>query len=321
MNGNDKTIITESDIEYYAEKLKNWNRWGPDDEIGTLNFATPDTVAAAAKLIINGKRISMGLPFDKNGPQQGGNLQRFNPIHFMRHSGVDGYAGLRDITGIRGADDWIIMPLQCGTQWDALSHIFYKDQMYNGYHITEVWSYGAKRNGIEKTKDKIAGRGVLLDVARFKQVDELPAGYAITSEDLDATAKYQGVEVKKGDFIIVRTGQMEGCLARKNWGTYAGGDAPGLGFHTVEWIHKKEIAAIATDTWGAEVRPNNSGKISQPWHWIVIPIIGLTVGEIFYLKDLADDCAADGRYEFMFVAASLPFTGAVGTPTNPMAFK
>lgn len=225
------------------------------------------------------------------------------------------------MTGIRGADDWIIMPLQCGTQWDALSHIFFKDSMYNGYHITNVWSYGAKKNGIEKTKDRIAGRGVLLDIPRWKGVDELPEGYGVTAADLDAASAHQKVQIRRGDFVIVRTGQMEACLARKDWGDYAGGNAPGLAFDTLEWLHHHEVAAVATDTWGAEVRPNNSPGISQPWHWIAIPIIGLTVGEIFYLKDLADDCAADGQYEFFLVSASLPFTGAVGTPTNPMAFK
>ena len=96
---------------------------------------------------------------------------------------------------------------------------------------------------------------------------------------------------ERGDFVIVRTGQMEHCLARGDWGTYAAGDAPGLRFETAEWIHRKQIAAICLDTWGCEVRPNESTEAFQPWHWIVIPMIGICMGEIFYLKDLADDCA------------------------------
>ncbi|HET7159248.1 MAG TPA: cyclase family protein, partial [Burkholderiales bacterium] len=82
-----------------------------------------------------------------------------------------------------------------------------------------------------------------------------------------------------------------------------------------------EVAAVATDTWGAEVRPNETKDTTQPWHWIVIPIMGLTVGEIFYLADLAADCAQDKVYEFMFVAPALPITGAVGSPVNPLAIK
>jgi len=81
------------------------------------------------------------------------------------------------------------------------------------------------------------------------------------------------------------------------------------------------VAAICTDTWGCEVRPNESAQAFQPWHWIVIPMMGITMGEIFYLKDLADDCAKDKVYEFFFTAPPLPITGAVGSPINPMAIK
>ncbi len=110
-------------------------------------------------------------------------------------------------------------------------------------------------------------------------------------------------------------------LAGKTWDGYSGGDAPGLAFETLDWLHNKEVAAIVTDTWGAEVRPNNCDDATQPWHWIAIPIMGLTVGEIFYLGELAKDCAADSRYEFMFVGPALPITGAVGSPLNPLAIK
>ncbi|MGH7090626.1 MAG: hypothetical protein ACREFQ_17160, partial [Stellaceae bacterium] len=89
----------------------------------------------------------------------------------------------------------------------------------------------------------------------------------------------------------------------------------------LDWLYKKEVAAIATDTWGVEVRPNETDEANQPWHWISIPIIGLTVGEIFYMAELAKDCGEDGRYEFMFVAPALPVTGAVGSPVNPLAIK
>jgi len=115
---------------------------------------------------------------------------------------------------------------------------------------------------------------------------------------------------------------MERCLSEKKWGGYAGGDAPGVKFENCYWCQEKEIAAICTDTWGCEVRPNESEDgINQPWHWITIPIMGMTMGEIFQLKELADDCAADKVYEFMFVAPAIPITGAVGSPVNPLAIK
>ena len=129
------------------------------------------------------------------------------------------------------------------------------------------------------------------------------------------------MEIRQGDFVIVRTGQMEERLAKNNWGTYAAGDAPGLRFETATWIQKKKIAAICTDTWGCEVRPNEVKEANQPWHWVIIPMVGITMGEIFNLKELADDCLKDGVYEFLFCAPSLPITGGVGSPINPIALK
>src|SRR5690606_36313501 len=126
----------------------------------------------------------------------------------------------------------------------ALGHIFYDDKMWNGYDARLVDSDGAQKNGIEKTKSKMFGRGVLLDVARHFGRASLDDGEAITCADLDAVAAAQGVEIKQGDFVIVRTGHMERCLTNEEWAGYAGGAAPGLAFETAEWIYKKEIAAI-----------------------------------------------------------------------------
>lgn len=307
-------------VERLAQKTKNWGRWGPDDQLGTLNYVGPNEVLHAGSLIKKGKVISLGLEFNFNGPQKGwGN--RFNPIHSMLQTGTDAVAGNQDWNNIRYADDMVTMPLQCGTQWDALGHIFYGDKMWNGYDAALVDATGAKKNGIEHTRSKMVGRGVLLDIARFKGGEYLEDGYGISSEDLSACAAHQGVDIRRGDFIIVRTGQMEERLHSQEWGGYAGGDAPGLMLETAEWIHDKQIAAICTDTWGCEVRPNETADTTQPWHWVVIPMIGVTMGEIFYLKDLADDCLVDGVYEFFFCAPSLPITGAVGSPINPIAIK
>jgi kynurenine formamidase len=310
-----------SHLREVAERCSNWGRWGPDDEIGTLNFIGPDEVRAAAGLVRKGKTISLGLNFDRNGPQKGLWGNRYNPIHTMLATGTDAVAGNQDAGGLRYADDAVSMPLQCGTQWDALGHIFYDDKMWNGYPAALVDSDGAQKNGIEKTKAKMFGRGVLLDVARYFGLDSLNDGDAITNEDLDTVAKAQGVEIRRGDFVIVRTGHMERCLRNGDWAGYAGGQAPGLSFETAEWIHRMEIAAICTDTWGCEVRPNETDDCTQPWHWVVIPKIGITMGEIFNLKELADDCDEDGVYEFLFTAPPLPITKAVGSPINPMAVK
>lgn len=313
--------ITIQDIHTAAQRLSNWGRWGPDDEAGTLNHISAQDIVEAGRLIRKGKVFSLALNFDNQGPQNGRWGNRFNPIHTMLTSGVDAVAGRQESIGVRYADDIVTMPLQCGTQWDALGHVFIGEKMWNGYDARLVDSNGAQKNGIEKVKDRMVGRGVLLDIARFKGVDSLEDGYGISTEEMEKCAAAQGVEIRRGDFVIFRTGHMERCLATGQWGGYAGGDAPGLKFETADWIRRTDIAAICADTWGCEVRPNETKEASQPWHWVVIPMIGISMGEIFYLKDLAADCAGDRVYEFFFCAPPLPITRAVGSPVNPIAVK
>jgi kynurenine formamidase len=200
--------------------------------------------------------------------------------------------------------------------------VFLGDKMWNGYPASLVDSRGAHKNGIEKFANKMVGRGVLLDVARHKGVDCLNDGYPITVADLDGTTRTQGVEVRRADFVIVRTGQMEDRLRKGEWGGYAGGPAPGLAFETLDWIHGRQIAGICSDTWGIEVRPNDTEPdVFQPWHWVTIPAIGIVHGEIFYLEELAADCAADRVYEFFFCAPPLVITRGTGSPINPQAIK
>lgn len=314
--------VTRADIYAAAEKLSNWGRWGPDDQLGTLNNVTPADIVAAAGLIRRGKTFALGLALDQK-IQSGLFGGRWNPIHTMLATGTDAVAGAQDGDGVylRYADDAINMPCQASTQWDALAHIFLDDKMWNGYPATLVDAKGAKKNGIENYRDKCVGRGVLLDIARWKGVEMLPVGYPITNADLDGCAAAQGVEIRKGDFVIVRTGHQEHCLKSGDWTGYAGGDAPGLAFETCYWIREHDIAAICADTWGCEVRPNECPEVNQPWHWVVIPAIGIAMGEIYYVKELAEDCAADGIYEFFFCAPPLNLPGGAGSPVNPQAIK
>jgi kynurenine formamidase len=303
------------DVVALAQRLSNWGRWGPDDEIGTINFITPETVARAREEIQTGVVHSLAIPFDSNGPQKGG-FGRFNPIHLMLRDGGDALSGaFKQFYGgvdrhIRGTDDIIIMPLQCATQWDGLGHIIHGDRIYNGFSAAEVSSAGANRNGIEKARDRIVGRAVLLDVARALGEQWLAPGYGITSAD-----------VREGDIVLVRTGQMAEVAARGSWGDYAGGSAPGFALDSLEWIAHNRIAGVATDTWGAEVLPNETPDVFQPFHIVAIVYMGLLVGEIFDLEAFAADCAAEGRYSCFFAAPPLPITGAVGSPVNPVAVK
>lgn len=312
-------MATREDVKYLAESCRNWGRWGPDDELGTLNYVTTQTVAAAAKEIHSGEVISLAIPFGPSGPQHGRD-GRFNPIHLMLATGTDVATDYQQARGGGFADDIVIMPLQCATQWDGLGHIYYERKMWNGYDVELVGTLGARKNDITAFRDRLVGRGVLVDVARFKGVDSLRPGEPITAQDIEETLKSEGVEVRRGDFLLIRTGQLGHCL-KHGWGDYSGGDAPGLALDTAPWLYSAEVAAVATDTWGAEVRPNQVADMYQPWHHVVIPNIGLVVGEIFNLESLALAAASDNRYTCFFAAPALPIEGAVGSPVNPQAIR
>jgi len=314
--------VNRAAIYEAAEKLSNWGRWGADDQIGTLNNVTPNDIVEAGRLIRRGRVFALGLSL-KEPIQSGLFGGRWNPIHTMLATGTDAKSGNQDNPApyLRYADDAISMPCQASTQWDALCHIFLDDKMYNGFDALLVDARGARKLGIEHVRDKMVGRGVLLDVARFKGVSWLDDGYAITIDDLNACAAAQQVEVRKGDFVIVRTGHQERCLASRDWSGYAGGAAPGFAFETCYWLREKDVAAICSDTWGCEVRPNETDEANQPWHWVVIPALGISMGEIFYLKELAADCAEDRVFEFFFSAPPLHLPGGAGSPINPQAVK
>jgi kynurenine formamidase len=311
-------------VREYIAKYSNWGRWGKDDQIGTLNFVGPDQITAAARLVHQGRVISMALPYDLRGPQVGG--FRANPLNLMTATGTDYLNGAQDplpanwgpARGFGYADDVMVMPNQAGTQWDSLAHIFFEGKMFNGFDAGLVTAGGAKRCGVEAFRDRLVMRGVLLDVARHKGVEALEPGYPISVDDLDATAAAQGVEVHTGDCVIVRTGFLE--QRRGKWGDYCGGPAPGFSLYTAPWLAEHEVGAIADDTWGLEVRPNEI-ELFQPLHVVALVHMGVPFGEIWDLEAIGADCAADGVYEFMLSASPLPITGAVGAPLNPLAVK
>ena len=316
-----------TDVRKLCERHRNWGRWGPVDQRGTLNHVTAAGIVAAAGLVRSGRVVSMALPFDEAGPQNGG-FNRFNPIHLMTRDGADVMAGtaVRDFYGgndrhFRGTDDMVIMPLQSGTQWDSLAHVVFEERIYNGYGADEVTSRGALRNAITNGCDGMVGRGVLLDIPASRGTRALEPGTAIGADDLQRAADAEGVAVGRGDFLFVRTGAMARARDAGSWGDYAGGPAPGLGLQSVDWIAEHEVAAVATDTWGMEVLPNETPDVFQPLHIIFIVHMGLWIGEIYDLDPLAADCATDGIYEFLFCGPPLPFSRAVGSPVNPIAVK
>jgi kynurenine formamidase len=319
-------VETRNDaLDEYIERYSNWERWGRDDECGTANHITPAMVRDAAGLVRTGQVVSLALNFDQRGPQTGAN-GRFNCLRYSVATGTDHDMGKQLWAGgpipreMGYADDTVVLHLQSATHWDSLCHIFHKGRMYNGHPASEFTAQGGARNGTEALKAKLVGRGVLLDIPRSKGLDWLEDGYAITIEDLEAAAEHGKARVGDGDILLLRTGQMARCF-EQGWGTFAGGDAPGLSFHTIPWLAEHNVAAVASDTWGVEVRPNELPDSFQPFHIPTVVYMGLLLGEMFNLEALSEACAGDGRYEMLVSAPPLPFTGTAGGPPGPVAIR
>lgn len=316
------TAPDSSTVLELAARYRNWGKWGPDDELGSMNFITAEKVKQAASLVRRGQVFSLALPLDAAGPMTGA-YGRVNPIHIMLQDGGDVASGAQEhLATLRYTDDAVYLVLQCSTQWDALAHIYHEGKMYNGHGTDAVNSTGALKNSITAVKDKMVTRGVLLDIARHKGKQWLDVSEPIHGDDLEACAAQQGVTVGEGDIVLVRTGRIGAVRERGYWGDeYAGGPAPGLAISAAPFFCERHVAAVALDTWGIEVLPNETPDIFQPLHIILLVNAGIHIGEMFDLEALAADCAGDGVYEFMFVAPPLTVTGSVGSPVNPQAIK
>ena len=295
-------------------RLSNWGRWGVGDERGTVNLITPERLVAAGRLIRQGKVFDLGIPIAADGPN---GTSRRNPLHVMLETGQ----GQQIPCGTRYSDDHLSMPLQSSTQWDALAHVYYDDRLYNGFAASSITVKGAARCSIDKQAKGIAGRGVLLDVAALHGVDWLTAGTVITPQDLDAAAKRQGgIQVGPGDILLVRTGYRRKFLTERDSTSFLAGE-PGLGLACCEWLKKRDIAAVASDNWALEAIPGEVPGDHLTVHLVLIRDMGMTLGELLDLEELAADCEADGVWEFFFTAPPLKVAGGVGTPINPLALK
>jgi kynurenine formamidase len=300
------------DFRTIGQELSNWGRWGPDDELGTLNLITPERVAAAAALARTGRVFDLGYTLASDGPQIGLG-GRINPVHLMSMTGQSSFPD-----GGGFADDFIFMPLQCATQWDGLAHVFYDDHCYNGVPASSITARGAEKLAIDKLARAVIGRGVLLDVARLHGVECLPSDHGIGPEDLDAAIERQGVSVSAGDILLVRTGWTTRFVP----GAPADfmGPEPGLTLEACAWLRARDVAAFACDNWAVELYPSGDPDARMPVHYVLIRDLGMTLGEMFDLEALAADCASDGIYEFLLCAPVLKVAHG-GTPLNPLAVK
>ncbi len=329
-------MATMSEFRKVADDVRNWGRWGDDDELGTLNFITADKVAEGAGLVRHGKVFPLGVDLGSSGPQ-GAFHYRQNPIHVMTIDGGDektllehGPNWLRNPTAVqlsgyseagpmRFNDDMIIMPLQAATQWDALSHVYYEEQLYNGFPASSVTSLGAFHLGIDKVDGKgITSRAVLLDIVALRGAETFcELGDPITPGELDAAARAQGVAVGSGDIVLIRTGWWARFLQSGD------GAEPGAGLDwtCASWLHDHEVAAVAADNLMVEDPVSGVDGTILPMHMVCLRDMGMMFGEYWDLTALAADCANDGVYEFQLIAPPLKVVGGVGSPLNPIAIK
>lgn len=280
--------------------LSNWGRWGPADELGSLNILTPEMVRKAAGLIRTGQVYSLAMPLAADGPQWP-----------LRHKTWRVTTYYNDPASFGGADDVVIMHSHSGTHIDALCHAWYGNQLYNGFNAGEhVGSRGATRNAIDRLPS-IVGRGVLLDVAGWKGVEHLNVGEPITASDLDQCAASQGIEIQPGDSLLIRTGWMR--VFSKDRALFDSGE-PGIDMSTVPWLKQHDIVAVCADNHGVEVM-DRIPPSGIPVHRAVLRDLGIYLVENLNLEDLA----ADRVYECLLIIAPLPLAAGVGSPVNPIA--
>ncbi len=303
-----------------ASRIRNWGRWGDDDERGTLNLIDAAARRRAAGEMRTGKAFCLGLPLsEEEGIQIGLVPGRLNPTRTMV---VVNSPLSDDPEWICSSEDVVTMALQAATHWDALAHVSYGGSLYNGHPASSVTDAGAARCGIDKVGTLVT-RGVLLDVARATGKEFLDPGYPIAPDDLDAAVAMAGTEVQPGDAVLVRTGQMRHLRSERSREAlfdYAF-PAPGLTMATALWMRDHDVAAVATDTLSLEVVPCEEESTYLPVHLLHLVEMGLTQGQNFDLDALAEDCALDGAYAFLLDATPLPFTGGLGSPVQPVALK
>ena len=299
-----------------------WGLFGDDDQLGCLNLLTPERAVAAARLVRKGAVFPLNLRIDEPNPPLYG---RGAPRHHLVEEG-----------GGVARDDYLdnFWP-QASSQWDGLRHIRHpRDGFYNSVKDEEIIEGDGGRLGMENFARKgIVGRGVLLDLGRHLEAQGTPLDYAsatpIRKESLTACAKAQGVTIQPGDILLLRTGWLRWYLeeATPDQRRRLGGDAmtdwraPGIGpsQEMAEYLWNLHIAAIAADNTSVEAWPPTAQ--TGFLHFRLIPHFGMPMGELWYLEDLAADCAADGVYEFMLTSAPLNIPGGVGSPPNALAIK
>ena len=290
----DSRMPTQAEVESWYTDRRNWGRWGDDDQKGAVNLITPEKSAAAAGLVRNGRRVSMSRVFE---PEQ----------HFIRKSPRPGGAGaVVDYYGF-------IYHGQTITHIDALCHMWDADGMWQGRDAdVEVTTQGATWGAIDAWSDGIVTRGVLIDVPRHRGEPHVTPDRPVHGWEIEEIARAEGVEVEPGDALLVYSGKDPYMRAG---GTYGGGDRPGLSVTCAKFIRDHDVALLGWDMMDA--RPDPYG-LAFPVHGVLFNY-GVALLDNALLEPLAEACAEEGRYEFLFMGLPLKVARGTGSPVNPIA--
>jgi kynurenine formamidase len=297
-----------------------WGVWGDDDEVGSINLLTEERVKVAAECVRKGRVFSLNWDVEQPDPP----LYNREPLQHTVIALDSAY------------DDYYdnFYPQQ-SSQWDALCHVGHPDfGYYNGVAPAAVTGRPGSKNGIEHwARRGIAGRGVLLDVARQFEIAGRPIDASsrveLTAADLREVAEAQGTELRTGDILLIRTGwiawyedQADDLRAQLAQDSHLKLHLPGLaaGEETLRFLWDAHLAGVATDTPAFEAWPHPI-EVGPYLHFDVIALLGLAIGEMWYLDALAGDCAEDGVYEFLLTSAPMNKVGGVGSPPNAIAIK
>jgi kynurenine formamidase len=303
---------------------RNWGRWGDDDEVGALNFLTSAEVLRGVREIRQGEMFTLQIPMNhpKGDPAWPGRAQ---PIKTNIVDKGDYLCGKGPKWPGHGeyADDMMILCLQGSTQYDALGHVWCDDKLWNGYDARTTAGSMTKASVYPIGERGVAGRGVLIDMARHRGKAVLDKGETFTHEDLLAAAERQGVLIEKRDILIIRTGWIGSYYTRDRAEFYAGFNEPGLTYSEslVRWFQEMEIPNLVTDTFGNEVTVDPGSGVHLPLHSALMRNLGVVMTEAAQLDPLANDCVDDGQYSFFYCAAPLKVMGGSGAPVNPIIIK
>lgn len=322
--------MSNSKPKSLAETLKdapsNWGRWGPDDEIGAVNYLTREEVLRGIKSVRTGKVFALGAPV---GRPEGDPIfpSRGQPKKYMAmdkgfylNGRAEPFPG-----GLEYADDVMFMFVQGTTQYDAPGHTWYDETIYNG-HDAKTTIGGLQKCGMAPMAEHgVVGRGVLLDVPRYKGVEYLGPGEQITLADLKGCAERQGLTIRKRDIPVIRTGWLKVFYEQGPEVFFPEGsiNEPGITDEPelIQWFHEMEIPSFSTDTIANEQTRSSVTGIALPLHGALLRNLGIAFNEIAWVEDLARDCAEDGQYDFLFVGAPLKIIGGTGSPVNPTVIK